>query len=75
MPILDTYPILRRKCDARPKLDGGVEGIENSIADAVSGVLLYGEGDPDVVAMVKHLALAHLYISRLRQKGEKAMTG
>ena len=75
MPILETFPLLKRKCEARPINGDGIRGIENGIADAVNGVLSYGESDPDVVAMVKHLALAHLYISRLRQKGEKAMTG
>ena len=73
--ILAQFPILRTKCGQRETSGDGIGGIENGIADAVNGALSYGESDPDVQAMVKHLALAHLYISRLRQKGEKAMTG
>ena len=75
MPLLETFPLLRKKCEARPMNGDGIGGIENGIADAVNGALSYGEADPDVQAMVKHMALAYLYISRLRQKGEKAMTG
>lgn len=73
--ILAQFPILRTRCGQRNNngcAPGEVRGMEDGIADAVNGAISYGEADPDVQAMVKHLALAFLYIGRLRQKGDIA---
>ena len=68
---LAQYPSLRIKCqERRPPDSGEADEIEGYIADAVNGALAFEDGE-EATAIIKHLALAFLYMRARKQKAER----
>ena len=69
---LAQYPSLKTKCqERRPRDAGEADEIENCIADAVNGALAFEDGE-EATAIIKHLALAFLYMRARKQKAERS---